>query len=59
MKNFPPGGLRLFVLLLALAGVVAWAIALVWAAARVFRIGILSQGKTPQLAELAQWVLRG
>ncbi len=41
-----------------LVGVIVWAIVLVWAAARIFRIGILSQGKTPKFAELAQWVAR-
>jgi len=59
LRQALPGGVPWWQPWLALAGVVAWAIALVWAAARVFRIGILSQGKTPQLAELAQWVLRG
>jgi ABC-2 type transport system permease protein len=43
----------------ALAGVIVWAIAVLWAASRVFRIGILSQGKVPKLGELAQWVLHG
>jgi ABC-2 type transport system permease protein len=43
---------------LGLVGVIVWAIAVVWAAGRVFRIGILSQGKTPKLAELARWALR-
>jgi hypothetical protein len=38
---------------------IAFAAAVIWAAARSFRIGILSQGKAPELAELAQWVVRG
>lgn len=42
-----------------LVGVIIWAIAGVWAASRIFRIGILSQGKAPKIGELAQWVVRG
>jgi len=42
-----------------LGGVVLWTILVTWAGARIFRIGILSQGKTPSLGELAQWIVRG
>jgi ABC-2 type transport system permease protein len=59
LRQALPGGVPWWQPWVALVGVVVWATALVWAAARVFRIGILSQGKTPQFGELAQWVLRG
>lgn len=59
LRQALPGGVPWWQPWLALLGVIAWAGAIVWAAARVFRIGILSQGKTPKLGELAQWVLRG
>jgi ABC-2 type transport system permease protein len=58
LRQALPGGVPWWQPWLALVGVVVWSTLIVWAAARVFRIGILSQGKTPQLGELAQWVLR-
>jgi ABC-2 type transport system permease protein len=54
-----PGGVPWWEPWLGLAGAIAYALFIVWAASRIFRIGILSQGKTPKLAELAQWVVRG
>jgi ABC-2 type transport system permease protein len=58
LRQSLPGGVPWWQPWLGLVGVAACAVAMVWAAARIFRIGILSQGKTPKLAELAQWVLR-
>ncbi|AMV38979.1 ABC transporter permease [Planctomyces sp. SH-PL62] len=37
----------------------ATALACVWAGGRIFRTGLLMQGKTPSLAELAKWALKG
>jgi ABC-2 type transport system permease protein len=58
LRQALPGGVPWWQPWLGLLGVTAWAAAIIWAAARIFRIGILSQGKTPKLAELAQWVMR-
>lgn len=58
LRQALPGGVSGWQPWVGLLGVIVYAIAMVWAAARIFRIGILSQGKTPKLAELAQWVLR-
>ncbi|HEX5226604.1 MAG TPA: ABC transporter permease [Bryobacteraceae bacterium] len=59
LRQALPAGVPWWQPWLALAGVILWGIAVVWAAARIFRIGILSQGKTPKISELAQWVARG
>jgi ABC-2 type transport system permease protein len=40
----------------ALATAIACVIAIVWAGARVFRVGVLMQGKTPTPRELLRWV---
>ena len=58
MRQALPGGVPWWQPWLSLVGVAAWAVAMIWVAARIFRIGILSQGKTPHFAELAQWVMR-
>ncbi len=59
LRQSLPGGVPWWQPWVGLVGVAACAFAVIWAAARIFRIGILSQGKAPKLAELAQWVVRG
>jgi ABC-2 type transport system permease protein len=59
LRQALPGGVPWWEPWLGLAGVAACALAVIWAAGRIFRIGILSQGKTPKLPELMQWVLAG
>jgi ABC-2 type transport system permease protein len=59
LRQAMPGGVPWWQPWLGLVGVAVFAYFAIWAAARIFRIGILSQGKTPKLAELAQWVARG
>jgi ABC-2 type transport system permease protein len=39
--------------------VLATALACVWAAGRIFRVGLLMQGKGVRLADLARWVVSG
>jgi ABC-2 type transport system permease protein len=59
LRQALPGGIPWWQPWVGLAGVIACAMGVIWAAARIFRIGVLAQGKVPRVAELAQWVLRG
>jgi ABC-2 type transport system permease protein len=58
MRQALPTGVPWWQPWLGLVGIIVWAVAVVWAAARIFRIGILSQGKVPKFSELARWVAR-
>ena len=42
-----------------LVGVLAFVLASVWAASRIFRVAILMHGKPPKLADLARWAVKG
>jgi ABC-2 type transport system permease protein len=42
-----------------LAGVLLSAALAVWAGGRIFRVGILMQGKTPKPSDLFRWAIRG
>jgi ABC-2 type transport system permease protein len=42
-----------------LVGVALLGILSVWAGGRVFRVGILMQGKPPKLTDLVRWAIRG
>ena len=51
-----PPGPAIWDVVLATVLTVLFAILCVWAAGRIFRIGILSQGQAPSLAKLIGWV---
>ena len=72
MSFFPPATPLMMVLRIAATSAVPWwqaalgvvvllatTLLIVLAAARIFRIGFLAQGKAPRLAELLRWALRG
>jgi ABC-2 type transport system permease protein len=54
----PPGMSRLEITA-AIILVLITTIALIWASGRIFRIGMLLQGKSPHLGQLLKWVIRG
>jgi ABC-2 type transport system permease protein len=59
MRQAMPGGIPPWQPWLGLAGVVAFTVAMSWGAARVFRVAILMQGKTPRAAEVIRWAFKG
>jgi ABC-2 type transport system permease protein len=59
MRQAMPGGVPAWQPWVGVSGVLACTLASAWAAGRVFRIGILLQGKPPKAAELLRWALRG
>ena len=46
-------------LVVSTLGVIAFTVFCVWVGGRIFRIGILMQGKAPSFKQLVQWVARG
>jgi ABC-2 type transport system permease protein len=59
LRQAMPGGVPAWQPWVGLAGVILWTLAITWGAARVFRVGLLMQGKPPNLRELLQWARRG
>jgi ABC-2 type transport system permease protein len=59
LRQALPGGVPAWQPWVALAGVLVFTPLTVWAAARIYRVGILMQGKPPKIADLVRWAIRG
>ena len=59
MRQAIPPGIPLWQPLLGAALVILTTFLCVFAAGRVFRVGILMQGKGAKVGEMMRWVLRG
>ncbi len=59
LRQAMPGGVPAWEPWVAMVGMIAGVAAISWGASRIFRVGILMQGKPPSSAELLKWAVRG
>ena len=59
LRQSMPGAVPVWQPWVGLAGVIGWTLLMSFAGARVFRVGILMQGKPPRAADLLRWAVRG
>lgn len=59
LRQAMPQGVPAWQPWVGLTGTLACTVVLTWAAARIFRVAILMQGKTPKAADLLRWAVRG
>jgi ABC-2 type transport system permease protein len=59
LRMTTPGGVPAWQPWVGLVGVIALGALSVWAGGRIFRVGILAQGKTPKFTDLVRWAMRG
>ena len=58
-QAMPGGGVPAWQPWVGVAGVLAFTFVMTVAAARIFRVAILMQGKTPKVADLVRWAVQG
>ena len=59
LRQAMPPGVPAWQPWVGVAGVLLWTVAGTWAAARIFRVGILLQGQPPKLSEIVRWAWAG
>ncbi len=59
LRQATPASIPIWQPWVGLAGVVVFTIFCVWAAGRIFRVGLLMQGKPPKITDLMRWAIRG
>jgi ABC-2 type transport system permease protein len=59
LRQATPGGVPAWQPWTALAGVLLCTVFCVWVAGRIFRVGLLIQGKPPRIQTLLRWAVRG
>jgi ABC-2 type transport system permease protein len=59
LRQAMPAGVPPWQPWVGVAGVLLWTVAGTWAAARIFRVGILLQGQPPKLSDIVRWAWAG
>ena len=59
LRQGTPAGVPMWQPWVGLRGVLTFTVFFVWAGGRIFRVGILMQGKPPKLADILRWAIRG
>jgi len=59
LRQSVPGGVPMWQPLAGLVGLVLFTLFTIWVGSRIFRVGILIKGKTPNIATLIRWAFKG
>jgi len=59
LRQSLPSGIPAWQPWAGLVGIAVCTLAIIWGGSRIFRIGILMQGKPPHMAEILRWALKG